>query len=267
MSEKPLILISNDDGVHAKGIGELARLMQKLGDVVVVAPDGPRSGSAGAITPTKPIVVKAVSKQEGLEVYSCSGTPVDCVKVALEKVVPRCPDLVVSGINHGDNASINLHYSGTMGAVLEGCLKGIPSIGYSLRTREQDCDFTPYREAVLKVASHVLKNGLPEDVCLNVNFPLVTELKGICVCRMARGSWEQEWADTEKAGVYTLAGRFQSLEPGAEDTDWWVLDHDMASVVPIQLDMTARNAFKGLASLNETATFATDEAKKGGTRQ
>lgn len=238
MPNRPIILVTNDDGVHAQGINVLCRLMARLGDVIVVAPDGPRSGAACAITPIEPIRLTTVCREPGLTVISCTGTPVDCVKVALEKAVPRQPDLVVSGINHGDNASINVHYSGTMGAVLEGCMKGVPSIGFSLRTRERECDFAPYEEAILAIARKVLSEGLPQDVCLNVNFPVVQELAGVRTCRMARGYWHQEWADTEEEGVYKLAGNFTSLEPDAEDTDWWALDHGMASVVPLKLDMT-----------------------------
>lgn len=234
MPKRPLILITNDDGVHAQGINVLASYMQELGEVIVVAPDGPRSGASCCFTCTEPVRVKDL----GGGIFSCSGTPVDCVKIALEKVVPRRPDVIVSGINHGDNASINIHYSGTMGAVLEGCMKGVPSIGYSLRTHDKECDFSPYRSVILSVAQKVLREGLPQDVCLNVNFPQVPELKGSKVCRMARGAWEQEWKDTAEPGVYEITGTFRSLEPDAEDTDYWALDHDFASIVPIQLDLT-----------------------------
>lgn len=239
MPNTPLILITNDDGVTAQGIKMLSCYMQELGEVIVVAPDGPRSGAACCITCTEPVRVKSL----GSGVFTCSGTPVDCVKVALEKVVPRKPDLIVSGINHGDNASINIHYSGTMGAVMEGCMKGIPSVGFSLCTRDKECDFAPYKAVIQDVARKVLEEGLPQDTCLNVNFPHVSELKGSRLCRMARGAWEQEWeqvdtpAQTEEK-LFQLTGRFINLEPEAEDTDLWALEHGMASIVPIQMDMT-----------------------------
>ena len=168
---KKLILITNDDGVKAQGIDELTQLMQPLGDVIVVAPDSARSGAGCSITPTTPIFLHLVREEVGLHVYACSGSPVDCVKLALDQICPRYPDLLVSGINHGDNASCSIHYSGTMGAVFEGCLKDIPSIGYSLRTLSHQCDFQPYREAILQIARFVLQRGLPQGVCLNVNFP------------------------------------------------------------------------------------------------
>ena len=251
MQKQPLILITNDDGLNAQGISVLTKCMQKLGQVVVVAPNGARSGSACSITPIVPVTLKLEKEEENLSVYSCSGTPVDCVKLAFEKVVPRRPDLVVSGINHGDNASVSQHYSGTMGAVLEGCMKAIPSIGFSLRTRKQECDFQPYLSAVEEIASYVLKNGLPQDVCLNVNFPEVPVLKGISVCRMARGIWQSEWKDTDVPGTYSLTGHFTNLEPDAEDTDYWALDHDMTAVTPLGLDMTCYPFLDALKSLQK----------------
>ena len=249
MQKRPLILITNDDGLNAQGISVLTKCMQKLGQVVVVAPNGARSGSSCSITPIVPVKLTLKSKDENLIAYSCTGTPVDCVKIAFEKIVPRQPDLVVSGINHGDNASISLHYSGTIGAVLEGCMKGVPSIGFSLRTRKQECDFQPYLKAVVEVAEYVLKNGLPQDVCLNVNFPEVPVLKGASVCRMARGIWQSEWKETDTPDIYTLAGHFTNLEPEAEDTDFWALDHDMMAITPLSLDMTYYPYLDSLKSL------------------
>ncbi len=237
MATRPLILISNDDGVQAQGIGVLTRLMTLLGDVYVVAPDSARSGASCAITPIIPVRLKQIQSR-GPQIFSCTGTPVDCVKLALEKVVPRQPDLVVSGINHGDNASVSLHYSGTVGVILEACMKGVPAIAFSLRTRQQRCDFSPYEDTILEVARYVLENGLPQDVCLNVNFPQVERLAGVRVCRQARGNWHQEWLETDERGAYCLTGNFENLEPEADDTDYWALDHDMAAITPMQLDMT-----------------------------
>ena len=249
---KKLILITNDDGVQAQGIGELTQLMLTLGDVIVVAPDSARSGAGCSITPTTPISLQTVREEPGLHIYACSGSPVDCVKLALEQVCPRYPDLLVSGINHGDNASCSIHYSGTMGAVFEGCLKHIPSIGYSLRTLSHQCDFKPYRETIIQIARFVLQKGLPQDVCLNVNFPEVPELKGIRIARMARGNWTHEWAPANNPrglNSYWLTGDFVNLEPECEDTDYWALDNGYAAVTPILSDLTAYHAMASLEEL------------------
>ena len=251
MENRPLLLLSNDDGVQAKGLQELVKTLRPLADLVVVAPDGPRSGASAAITSEFPLRLTLLNNEPGLTVYQCNGTPVDCVKLALHAVMPRRPDLVVGGINHGDNASVSLHYSGTMGAVLEACMKGVPAIGYSLRTRDPECDFSPYRDVVVRVARHVLREGLREDVCLNVNFPQVPALSGVSVCRMARGIWQSEWVEDAEPGTYRLTGFFTNLEPDASDTDYWALDHGMASVTPLTLDMTSYGDMEGLKSLRE----------------
>ena len=252
MSNRPLILISNDDGVAAQGIQVLTSLMQQLGDVIVVAPDGPRSASSTSISPISTITVKLLKEQEGLKIYQCSGTPTDCVKLALDGLLDQKPDLVVSGINHGDNASVSMQYSGTVGAVLEACMKNVPAIAFSLKTREQQCDFRPYEEAVVKIARYVLENGLPDDVLLNINFPEVPALKGSKVCRLGRGRWMKEMMKVGE-GEYRLTGYFQNLEPESEDTDYWALEHGYASITPIQLDMTAYSYLERLkgAMLND----------------
>lgn len=239
MIKRPLILITNDDGVKAQGINELTRMMRTLGDVVVVAPDSPRSGAGCSFSPITPVRLTLVNQEEGLRVYSCSGTPSDCVKLAFDIVLSETPDLVVSGINHGDNASVNIHYSGTMGAVLEGCMHGVSSIGYSLRTFDKQCNFTPYEAVIVDTARKVLQQPLPEDTCLNINFPQVSELKGARYCRQARGRWSKEWAPTEEPGVYRITGTFTPLEPDAEDTDLWAMNHGYAAIVPVTLDTTA----------------------------
>ena len=238
MQKRPLILISNDDGVQAQGIKELTRMMCQLGDVVVVAPDGPRSASSCCISPLTTIIVQLLKQEEGLTVYQCSGTPTDCVKLAMDGLLTEKPDLMVSGINHGDNASVSIHYSGTVGATLEACMKQVPAVAFSLKTKSQQCDFRPYEEAIMRIASNVLKNGLPQDVLLNVNFPEVEELKGTKVCRLSRGRWMKEMKQVGE-GAYQLTGYFQNLEPEAEDTDYWALNNGYAAITPIQLDMTA----------------------------
>ncbi len=246
MSNRPLILISNDDGVQAQGIKELSRMMRQLGDVVVVAPDGPRSAASCSISPITDILITPLHEEDGLKVFQCSGTPTDCVKLALDGLLPQLPDLVVSGINHGDNASVSIHYSGTVGAAFEACMKHVPSVAFSLKTRKtQDCNFLPYENLVVRTARRVLEHGLPDDVLLNVNFPEVEELKGTKVCRMARGRWMKEMMRVGE-GVFRLTGFFQNLEPDAEDTDYWALDHGFAAITPIQLDMTSHSFLKTL---------------------
>ena len=238
MSKRPLILISNDDGVQAQGIRELTRMMCQLGDVVVVAPDGPRSAASCSISPLTTIIIELIEEQEGLKIYQCSGTPTDCVKLAMDGLLTQKPDLVVSGINHGDNASVSIHYSGTVGAALEACMKQVPAIAFSLKTKNLQCDFHPYEEVIMQIARYVLKEGLPEDVLLNVNFPEVEALKGTKVCRIGRGRWMKEMKQVGE-GAFQLTGYFQNLEPDAEDTDYWALDHGYAAITPVQLDMTA----------------------------
>lgn len=251
--KRKLILVTNDDGVSAQGIQELSQLMMPLGDVIVVAPDSARSGAACSITSTIPVTLRFFSKKENLHIYTCSGNPVDCVKLALEQVCPRRPDLLVSGINHGDNASCSVHYSGTMGAVIEGCLKDIPSVGYSLRTHHQQCDFSPYSQTIVNIANFVLDHGLPQGICLNVNFPEVTQLQGVRITRMARGNWEHEWTSANNprgTKSYWLTGEFINLEATQSDTDYWALDHGYAAITPIQTDMTAYKVLPLLTSLS-----------------
>ena len=241
MTERPLILISNDDGADAQGIRELTRMLLPLGDLVVVAPDGPRSGAACSMTVTSPVSLRLLEHTDGLTRYACTGTPADCVKLALEHVVDRKPALMVSGINHGDNASVNVHYSGTMGAAMEACMKGIPAIGYSLRTRDKQCDFSPYAQAIVHIARHVLEHGLPQDTCLNVNFPKGSEFRGIKVCRMTYGRWTNEVVDClhPRGGkYYWMVGHFHNDEPEAVDTDQWALNHGYVAVTPSTIDVT-----------------------------
>jgi len=237
MTHRPLILISNDDGVQAQGIQVLTALMQRLGDVIVVAPDGPRSAASCSISPITNIRISLLCDEPGKKVYKCSGTPTDCVKLALDGLLQVRPNLVVSGINHGDNASVSLHYSGTVGAVLEACMKQVPGIAFSLKTKSQQCDFSPYEEVILQTASRVLQDGLPQDTLLNVNFPEVQALKGTRLCRIGRGRWMKEMEKVGE-GEYRLTGYFQNLEPEADDTDYWALDHGYAAITPVQLDMT-----------------------------
>lgn len=251
---KPLILLTNDDGIRAKGLSALVESLSPMAEVWVVAPDGGRSGAACSITTGRPVKVVCVAEEPGRALYACSGTPVDCVKLALEHVLPRHPDLIVSGINHGDNASVSVLYSGTMGAVFEGCMKGVPSVGFSLADFDADADFSACGPYVERVVRHVLRRGLPEGVCLNVNFPATKTLAGLRVARMTRGSWSCEWvpaAHPKGERHYWLTGRFTNLEPEAGDTDFGAMDRGYVSVVPVQVDMTAYGALTSLKELEE----------------
>ncbi len=241
---KPTILVVNDDGITAPGIKVLIEVMQQIGHVIVVAPDGPQSGTGHAITIGKPLRLDRVELYEGVEMYKCSGTPVDCVKLAVNQVFKgKKPDLCVSGINHGLNSSINVLYSGTMSAAVEGAIENIPSIGFSLDDFEMDADFNPCRGIVDTIARQVLKHGLVEGSLLNVNFPKGNGIKGIKICRQANAKWTEEFderKDPHRRSYYWLTGIFQNFDHG-EDTDVWALEHGFASVVPVQFDMTAHH--------------------------
>jgi len=243
--DKPTILIVNDDGITAPGIKALMETMATIGRVVVVAPDSPQSGMGHAITIGKPLRLDKVELYDGFETYSCSGTPVDCVKLAVNLIFKgKKPDLCVSGINHGLNNSINVLYSGTMSAAVEGAIEGIPSIGYSLDDFTLQANFNHALKYVKEIALQVLENGLPTATLLNVNFPNTADLKGIKICRQARAKWAEEFderMDPHKRPYYWLTGVFQ-LDDQGEDTDVWALDHGYVSVVPVQFDMTAHHA-------------------------
>lgn len=243
IDNRPLILVSNDDGFLAKGLDELLRMLAPYGRVVAVCPDGPRSGQSAAITVNNALRISRVGERYGAQVYRVNGTPCDCIKLAMHTLVDRTPDIVVSGINHGSNAGINVTYSGTMGAVFEGCAFGVPSVGFSLTDHASDADFSVCEPFVDKVMTYLLKNGLPQGVCLNVNVPnsvpAPTELR---VVREARGKWSDEYREyVDPAGhkFYWLAGCLTNEEPENEDTDLWCLEHGIASVVACRLNRTA----------------------------
>ena len=251
-----MILITNDDGFAATGIQELAKAVSHLGDVYVVAPDGGRSGVACAISSNTPVRYEPLTRLPSsplIHWFACTGTPVDCVKLALERILPRHPDLILSGINHGDNASISVHYSGTMGAVLEGCMKGIPSIGVSLYLRRgEKYEDHAVPEATLgeigKICEKVLQQGLPQGVCLNINIPQSDTFRGWRVCRQTHGQWTAEWLpDGER--TFQLTGTFTDLEPDAPDTDFAALRAGYCSIVPVRIDMTAHEAIDHISKL------------------
>ncbi len=240
MAEKPLILITNDDGIHAKGLRELVEVIQLFGDVVVISSEVAMSGKSSAITVDYPLRATPVEKIHGVTTFKCNGTPVDCVKLSFNSLLERTPDYVVSGINHGANSSISLIYSGTMGAAIEGSLHGVPSIGFSLDDFSADADFSKAKMVVAKVFQSVQGNGLPPFTCLNVNIP-TGKPKGIKVCRQAHGKWVEEFekrTDPHGRDYHWLAGYFKNFEEDSTETDIYALENNFASVVPVTVDMT-----------------------------
>jgi 5'-nucleotidase len=251
-SEKPLIFVTNDDGIHAPGIRILIERMRKIGRVVVVAPDKPQSGTAHAITVNTPLRLKFLAAEPGYEEYSCNGTPADCVKLGVRIVMKKKPDLLVSGINHGSNSSISVIYSGTMAAVFEGAMAGVPSIGFSFNNYSPDAELGSCADIVSKIAQKVLDEGLPDGVGLNVNIPDVPDgdLKGIRICRQARGSWQEDFderLDPVGRKYYWLKGIFVKTGNG-DDTDEYALENHFVSVVPVQFDFTSYGAMTLLKS-------------------
>jgi 5'-nucleotidase len=251
MSKKPLILITNDDGITAPGILALIEVMETLGDVVVVAPDSPQSGMGHAITLNNVLHLDKVSKPGDKTLqYSCSGTPADCVKIAINEVLDRRPDLCVSGINHGSNSSINVIYSGTMSAAIEAGIEGIPAIGFSLLNYSWDADFEASKKYIKQIAENALKNKIAEGIVLNVNIPDLKKkaLKGIKVCRQAKANWKEKFDKRQTPqgrDYYWLTGEFVNYDKGT-DTDEYALKNGYISVVPVQYDLTAHHYMQHL---------------------
>jgi 5'-nucleotidase len=251
MTEKPLILVTNDDGINALGIRVLIAIMNTIGDVVVVAPDSPQSGMGHAITLDSTLYVEQVFVDDGPQTeYSCSGTPADCIKLAIREKLTRKPDLCVSGINHGSNSSINVIYSGTMSAAIEAGIEGIPAIGFSLLDYSWNANFEATKQFVKTITENVLKHGLPNGIVLNVNFPKLTKenIKGIKICRQAKANWVEEFdkrKNPQGKDYYWLSGKFVNLD-GGEDTDEWALENGYVSVVPVQFDLTAHHYIQNL---------------------
>jgi len=238
--KKPFILITNDDGVEADGIVMLAKAFQCLGTIVVFAPDGSRSGMSSAISTEKPVFYTQIIDEADFKVYSCTGTPVDCVKLALNEVLPAKPDLLVSGINHGGNQGLSVHYSGTMGAAFEGCVFDVPSFGISLCQYRPDADFTEACRLGRKLARILLKRGLPNGVYLNLNVPNIPSVKGIAVARQSAGKWVQEYICEEVDGElhYWLSGKYKTLGEDFPDNDDTLLQEGYATLVPCKIDVT-----------------------------
>ncbi len=243
---RPLILVINDDGVKAPGIRFLINIVKQYGDVVVMAPNKAQSGMAHAITIDTPLRIKEIENTQHYKEYSCNGTPVDCVKLVEHAILTRKPDLLVSGINHGSNASVNTIYSGTMAAVFEGAMADIPSVGFSLLDYAFDANFKPSEKFIKQIIERVLENSLPSGICLNVNIPVNGEMGplGIKVCRQGRGFWKEEFekrTDPRKSDYYWLTGSFEVIDDKA-DTDLYALKNNYISIVPVQFDFTAHDS-------------------------
>lgn len=239
----PLIFVTNDDGISSKGIASLVEVAKSFAEVVIIAPDKPQSGMGHAITVNSILRLNECDFFPGLTAFSCSGTPVDCVKLGIYEVMHRKPDLIISGINHGENSSTNVLYSGTMSAAVEGAMENIPSIGFSLADYHADADFSEAQDIAAKIISTSLENRFPDHVCLNVNVPKKSDIpvKGIQVCKQAHAFWEDRFEkrfDQFGKPYFWLTGEFKNEENTA-DSDLYALQNGFASVVPIQFDMTA----------------------------
>ena len=253
MNKRPLILVTNDDGITAPGIRTLISVMNEIGDVVVVAPDGPQSGMGHAVTIDDNIYCNEIKVDDGPQIeYKSSGTPADCVKLAVSEILDRKPDLCVAGINHGSNSSINVIYSGTMSAAVEAGVESIPAIGFSLLDYSWNANFEPLKRYIKQIALNVLENSLPDGVVLNVNFPKNEIFKGIKICRQARANWVEEFdrrINPQGRVYYWLTGNFVIMDKG-EDNDEWALANNYISIVPVQFDLTAHHFIQKLNSWN-----------------
>lgn len=242
-TKERLILISNDDGVNATGIAALIDVAKNFGKIIVVAPATGQSGMSHSISISKALYLNKIKDDKDIEIYSCSGTPVDSIKLAIHDIIPRKPDLILSGINHGSNSSISVLYSGTMGAAIEGRLNGVPSIGFSLLDHSENPDFTLSKKIVSDVLSSLFSQEIPANLCLNINVPNIDEkdFMGIKICRQTNGVWKEGFdkkSDEKGAEYFTLTGSFDNFEPEAKDTDEWALNNKYASIVPVKVDFT-----------------------------
>lgn len=257
MSNKRLIFVTNDDSYLSKGFRHAVELASQFGRVVAIAPDRVQSGMSQAITINSPLFMRQIERSDNVEIYAFSGTPVDCAKIAFDHFFEcKHVDLVISGINHGSNAAVNVMYSGTMGAAIEGSFYGVPSIGLSVDDHSPDADFEGAMECGERIIRAILENEaiLPRPLCLNVNVPrcAASEIKGIRLSRQTRGFWREDFyarQDPQGRDYFWLTGAFQNAEPDAEDTDEWALAHRYVSVVPVQVDMTDYRMLKSLDGL------------------
>ena len=255
MKKEKVIFLSNDDSYRSKGFEAAISIARQFGRVVAIAPESPQSGMSQAITIHTPLRLNKVREEEGLVVYALNGTPVDCVKIALDYLF--CDehfDLMISGINHGSNAAVNVMYSGTMGAAIESSFYGIPSIGLSVTDHDLDSDFEGAVKYGTEIVAKVLASDIEGQFCLNVNVPNIpcNEIKGVRVCRQTRGFWREKFferTDPHNRKYYWLTGGFENAEPGAIGSDEWALAQGFVSVVPIQVDMTAYEQMDGLGEM------------------
>jgi 5'-nucleotidase len=252
--EKPLILVTNDDGIFAPGLRYLIDCIKPLGKVVVIAPDKPQSAMGHAVTIQVPLRLHKITDTTDYKEYSCNGTPADCVKLGEKVIIRGKPDLIVSGINHGSNASINILYSGTMAAVIEGAMENIPAVGFSLNEYSQHANFSHCGTVIASVVNKVLQHGLPDGICLNVNIPAANgvPVKGIKVTRQAKAFWDEnfdERLDPHKRDYYWLRGEFVNLEDDT-DNDHWAINNNYVSVVPVKIDLTAHQMIDTIKSWN-----------------
>jgi 5'-nucleotidase len=259
INKTPLILVTNDDGYFASGLKSLINMVEPLGEVLVVAPEQSSSGMSHAITIKVPLRVSKIKQSENVTIYKVNGTPVDCVKIGIEQLAERKPDIIVSGINHGSNSSINIVYSGTMGAAIEGYLNGIPSVGFSLCSYDSNADFSLVEEYGKDILLIMLKRR--DNICLNVNFPDIdkVDFRGTKVCRQAKGVWREKYEkriDPLGGSYYWLTGKYINLEPESTDTDEWALNNGYASIVPIDFEFTD---FKKIDDINELNKEISDE--------
>ncbi len=256
---RPFILISNDDGYHSNGIRTLVSFLSDFADILVCAPESARSGFSCAFSAVEYLRLKQRHNIPGADVWSCNGTPVDCVKIALDRLCGgRRPDIILGGINHGDNSSVNNHYSGTMGVALEGCMKYIPSIAFSSCDYNENADLSYLRDHVRDMVRRVLTDGLPKGVCLNVNFPKIDpsteQFAGVRVCRMGFGSWINEVVKCHHPrgyDYYWMVGEYRDDEPGATDNDRWALAHKYIAVTPTRVDVTDYDQISAMSDWNE----------------
>jgi 5'-nucleotidase len=243
MSKRPLILVTNDDGISAPGIRTLISAMNELGDVIVVAPDSPQSAMGHAITINSTLQCNQVKIDDGPQIeYSCSGTPADCVKLGINEILDRKPDICVSGVNHGSNSSINVIYSGTMSAAVEASIEGIPAIGFSLLDYSWNANFNEIKKYLINITKQALLTGIPKGNALNVNFPKLKEkdIKGIKICRQANAYWVEKFdkrVNPQGKEYYWLTGEFINKDNG-HDSDEWALANGFISIVPVKFDMT-----------------------------
>lgn len=253
LTQKPVIMICNDDGIDAPGINFLADWVKDFGEVYVVAPAKAQSGMSSSMTFNAPLkIVEHESDDSNVHRFSVDGTPVDCVKIAMHRILPCRPAILLSGINHGSNAGNNCIYSGTMGAVFEGSMIGIPSVGFSLLHHSLKADFSECKPFIRSVTQKIMADGLPQDVCLNINFPALVKIEGLKIVRAARSHWTEdykEYTDPHGGKFYWLSGEQINDEPEAQDTDLYWLDRNYATCVPVIADQSSVAALSAVSAL------------------